>query len=304
MKLFEIKNTQLSRIKEKPFSLEKEIQNLTEDNLETLFALKFISSEFSLNKLRIDTLAFDQENKSFVIVEYKKDRNFSVIDQGYAYLALLLNNKADFILEYNEQASEMLRKDDMDWSQSKIIFVAPGFTTYQREAINFRDLPIELWEVKRYENSMVGFSEIKASKAQESIQKISRKKGTVQDVSKEVKVYSEESQLSKASDKMAEFYNNYKNVLLSWDGVEIKVKKKTIAFVADSIFTDFIIQKNNIKVIINLKKGELDDPKGISVDMVKIGHWGNGDYQVRVNDNEDFDYILSLIKQSYKRHQA
>ena len=304
MKLFEIKNTQLSRIKEKPFSLEKEIQNLTEDNLETLFALKFISSEFSLNKLRIDTLAFDQENKSFVIVEYKKDRNFSVIDQGYAYLALLLNNKADFILEYNEQASEMLRKDDMDWSQSKIIFVAPGFTTYQREAINFRDLPIELWEVKRYENSMVGFSEIKASKAQESIQKISRKKGTVQDVSKEVKVYSEVSQLSKASDKMAEFYNNYKNVLLSWDGVEIKVKKKTIAFVADSIFTDFIILKNNIKEIINLKKGELDDPKGISVDMVIIGHWGNGDYQIRVNDNEDFDYILSLIKQSYKRHLA
>lgn len=84
----------------------------------------------------------------------------------------------------------------------------------------------------------------------------------------------------------------------------IKVKKKTIAFVADSIFTDFIILKNNIKEIINLKKGELDDPKGISVDMVIIGHWGNGDYQIRVNDNEDFDYILSLIKQSYKRHLA
>jgi len=103
---------------------------------------------------------------------------------------------------------------------------------------------------------------------------------------------------------MKEFYQQYKNELMNWDGVEMKVKKKTTAFKAESIFTDFIIQKNNIKVIINLKKGELDDPKKITVDMVNIGHWGNGDYQVRVNDNEEFDYILSLIKQFYKIHKS
>ena len=64
--------------------------------------LDFISSEFSLNNFRIDTLALDKESKSFVIIEFKRDKNFSVVDQGYAYLSLMLNNKADFILEYNE----------------------------------------------------------------------------------------------------------------------------------------------------------------------------------------------------------
>lgn len=39
---------------------------------------------------------------------------------------MLLNNKAEFILEYNEKMDENLRKDDVDWSQSKIIFVAPN----------------------------------------------------------------------------------------------------------------------------------------------------------------------------------
>ena len=62
-------------------------------------------SEFELRGLRIDTLALDKESKAFVIIEYKRERNFSVVDQGMAYLNLMLNNKSDFILEYNESFS-------------------------------------------------------------------------------------------------------------------------------------------------------------------------------------------------------
>ncbi|MFZ0328463.1 MAG: hypothetical protein WBP64_05315 [Nitrososphaeraceae archaeon] len=54
-----------------------------------------VRSEFELHGFRIDTLAFDKESKAFVIIEYKKDRNLSVVDQGIAYLNLMLNNKAD-----------------------------------------------------------------------------------------------------------------------------------------------------------------------------------------------------------------
>ncbi|MCF7906601.1 hypothetical protein K9L04_01550 [Patescibacteria group bacterium] len=70
----------LKPIKEKKISLEKEIQTLTENNMNEIFGLDFISSEFALNNLRIDSLAFDNETNSFVIVEYKRDRSFSVID--------------------------------------------------------------------------------------------------------------------------------------------------------------------------------------------------------------------------------
>jgi hypothetical protein len=69
---------------------------------------------------------------------------------GYAYLALLLNNKAEFILGYNEYKNQSLKRDDVDWSQSKVIFVSRQFTKYQKQAINFRDLPIELWEISKF----------------------------------------------------------------------------------------------------------------------------------------------------------
>lgn len=105
----------LESIKEVTFKLEREIQKLTEENMNTVLKLDFVKSEFSLNQFRI---------------EYKRDKNFSVIDQGYAYLSLMLNNKADFILEYNEIKKKTLKRNNVDWSQSKVIFISPSFTTY------------------------------------------------------------------------------------------------------------------------------------------------------------------------------
>src|SRR5436309_5455438 len=97
------KDLRLTKVDEQPFSREKELQRICERNLDLLFGLKFVSTEFLLNGLRIDTLTFDPEAQAFVIIEYKRNEQFSVIDQGYTYLALMLNNKADFILEYNEK---------------------------------------------------------------------------------------------------------------------------------------------------------------------------------------------------------
>ena len=159
MSTYKIYNEQLTLIKEKPFKLEKEIQNIVEKNLQSLLGL---------GSFRIDSLAFDSEKKSFVIIEYKRDKNFSVIDQGYAYLSLMLNNKAEFILEYNESKSGILKRNDVDWSQSKVLFVSPNFTTYQKEAINFKDLPIELWEIKRFTNDTLSFEQIVNRSSKES----------------------------------------------------------------------------------------------------------------------------------------
>jgi hypothetical protein len=59
-----------------------------------------------------------------------------------AYLNLMLNNKADFILEYNDRSSgpSALKRTDIDWSQSRVLFVAPEFTKYQQYAIGFKDI--------------------------------------------------------------------------------------------------------------------------------------------------------------------
>lgn len=141
MALFNLEKENLKYIKETPFKLEKEIQTLCEQNMNQLLNCSFVKTEFAVENFRLDSLGFDENNSSFVIIEYKRDKNFSVIDQGYAYLALMLNHKSDFILEYNETTGKNLKRTDVDWTQSKVIFIAPSFTNYQveeqRERPNF-----------------------------------------------------------------------------------------------------------------------------------------------------------------------
>jgi predicted transport protein len=299
--LFKISsNNKLTQIREQPFKLEKEIQILSETNLKAIFDLEFVRSEFQLNNFRIDSLAFDEENKSFVIIEYKRDKNFSVIDQGYAYLSLMLNNKADFILEYNETQKAPLKKSDVDWTQSKVLFVSPSFTTYQREAINFKDLPIELWEITRFENESVSFEQIIKSQAKESIKTIT--KAIDSDVINEIQVYTEEDHLEKANIEIRELYERVKlgilNISNEYGDFEIKPKKLYLAFVLGTNVVDIHLQKKQIKMWINLKKGELRDEKHLAKNVSEVGHWGNGDYELAFSNDENLEYILSLIKQS------
>ena len=59
MALYNLQNKKLQIIKEESFKLEKDIQGITEDNLDYIFGLKLINKEFKLNNLNIDTLSFD-----------------------------------------------------------------------------------------------------------------------------------------------------------------------------------------------------------------------------------------------------
>jgi len=303
MSLFLKIQNKFKKIKEIPFQNEKEIQSITENNLEDVFRLEFVESEASLNNLRIDTLAFDNESKSFVIIEYKKDKNFSVIDQGYAYLALLLNNKANFILEYNESKNKSLKRDDVDWSQSRVIFISPEFTRYQRQAINFRDLPIELWEISKYENDIILYNQLKSPEASETISKISSESKTVQRISKEIKVYTEEDHLHGVPDKLKEIYDELKERIMNLgENIEIRPRKNYVGFIANTNFVDVHLQQSQIKLWINLAKGELNDSQKIARDVSNVGHWGNGDYEIALKGGEDINYLMILIEQSYKKH--
>src|SRR5437867_4706702 len=270
-----------------------------------IFGFKFVTSEFQLNDLRVDSLGYDTESNSLVIFEYKRDKNFSVIDQGYAYLALLLNNKAEFVLLYNEKSSPQLKKDDINWSQSRVVFVSPSFTIYQRKAIEFQDLPIELWEVKEYSNNTILFNQIQAPQRGESITTLTQKSEVVRRVSQEVKVYSEQYQLDKASENIRSVYKELKDAILSI-GSDIKIKPtaKYVAFIHANNFVDIVIYRNQLNLFLNMRKGTLNDPRNFAKDVSSVGHWGNGDYQVIMNQPSDLGYLLSLIRQSYDKNSV
>jgi predicted transport protein len=302
MQLYHNQNNKAISIAEVPFRYEKEIQNLFEQNLAQIMGLEFVQSEFVIKNNRIDTLAFDPESKSFVIIEYKRDKNYSVFDQGITYLGLMLEYKADFIVEYNERFRKNLKRDEIDWSQSRVAFVAPSFSSFQQSSVNFKDFSIELWEVKQYQNNIVVINPIKKSARAESIKLLTQQNQALQKVSSVIKVYTEEEHLQNASDDIAALYQKYKAAILNLaDNTDIKAKKQEIGFSKEGkIYADICVQKSALKIWINAKEGDIKDPNGIARNVSKIGHWGNGDYEIIVKDDRELEYICSLIKQAIK----
>jgi len=306
MRLYKPISGSFERVKIKPFQLEKEIQTIVESNVSNLFDLEFIKSELTFGNFRFDTLCFDNETNSFVIIEYKKGSSYSVIDQGYTYLSLLLNNKSDFILEYNETLNRNVKRDEVDWSQSKVIFISPHFTDYQKNSINFKNLPFELWEITRYSDDSIGLSKISTESVVDINSTIGDEttNGVVGKVSREVIRYDEEFHISKSKNRpeyVIELYRRLKNRILEiGENIEIRFGKQTIGFSQNKVFTDLILYNKGVGVVINLKKGELNDSLNKTEDLSEKGHWGSGDYRIWLKDEDDFEYTLSLIRQSYQ----
>jgi translation initiation factor IF-1 len=299
------KNEKLELLESSKFDLEKDIQSVIEKNTQEIFNLQFVKSEFSVNAYRIDSLCFDQEQKSFVIIEYKKNQSYSVIDQGFTYLSTMLNNKSDFVLEYNESTGSSLKRDEIDWSQSRVIFISPSFSQFQRDSVNFKDIPFELWEVKKFNNDMIGLNQL-ISSSKQSVKGIERSKDVVLN---EVKVADEESVLEKTPENIKNIYEQLKDGMSSWGDISFKSKQNYIS----------VLRGNKVKIYINPQKGQLkiemvskvdwsgnvkslqskfilDDPKNL---FALIVNEYKEIYSLSIRDTKDIDYILLMMKQKF-----
>lgn len=298
MPIYQNTNNKLKEVEEKAFKLERDIQRIFEENLSTVMQLTLIKSEFTIKDRRIDTLAYDEQTNAFVIIEYKRDKNLSVFDQGITYLGLMLANKADFVIEYNEQHKKNIKRDEVDWTQSRIVFVSTSFSEYQISAANFKDFAIELWEVKQYEDNLISINPIKKTKTAPSIKPVTQQSETYKKVTDEIKVYTEEDLFVFGSDETVELYQKFRDAILNLaDGIEVKPLKQYIAFKKDTNIVCLNIQKKQIRMWIGAKYGTLNDAKGITKNVTELGHWGTGDYEIQVTDDNDLEYIMSLIKQ-------
>lgn len=299
MQLYQTQEQSLVELTEDPFRLEREIQSLFENNLYSFTGLEFIKSEFTIKNNRIDTLAFDPESQAFVIIEYKRERNYSVIDQGVSYLNLMLDYKADFIVEYNESQSKQLKRQDVDWSQSRIIFVSPSFTDFQKQSTNFKDFSIELWEIKRYQGGIISVNPLQKTKSAPSIKQV-QKMGSedIKKIAKEIQTYDEAYHLADKSDDIKELYEQFRDWILNLaPDIEMNIRKNYIAFKCKNsnlLYVHFL--KDFIRFDISEQRKKLiDDPRNFFKDVV------DGNYfAVKVKDSENLEYILSLIKQTLK----
>jgi len=298
MTLFKIKNSNVEKLSTIDLEKEKNIQTLFEKNLLTILNVDFLATEYSTSfGGRIDTLGIDK-NGSPVIIEYKRNQNDNVINQGLSYLRWLLDHKADFEILCRNKKIEV----DIDWTSPRVICVAESYNKFDLDTVEILPIKIELLRYKIYEDNIL----MVESESQKAIKISTREifeKSKKETLPKLQKDYSLDSHLQVASKEIKELFVQLKEMITSLDAsITEEAKAKYIAYKLTTNFVDIVIQKNAIKAFLNVPSGKLNDSFGIARDLTKpkvIGHWGNGDYEVLVKNKDELLKLFELIKQSY-----
>ena len=313
IKIFQTKEKGLTEIKEiggkKAFDYEKMIQTLVEKNIEVIFPeLEFVYTEFPLDGLRIDSVCFNKESNSFVIIEYKNIKHGGALDQGMAYLDLLEDKKEAFLLLYNTEKGKSLKMNNLRLDESKVIIIAPEFTTHQLRSANRTKDPIELYQISRFEDGMITLQKIQKSK--DSANKSKKVKQIVR-----LGEYSEEDYLAgkyfrsrKPTENAKKLFRVMKSrILEEFSELEFKQKSKYAGFYSTkdgSAICTLEVATNKLKLCYSTSKTDVL-PKTPFIRHMrqksgkKIGHWGIGDYLSEITIQDDIQKAIPFIEKVY-----
>ena len=256
MALFKIKNLSVSKLEITPLGKEKDIQKLFENNLSTVLNIDFLATEYSTSfGGRIDTLGIDK-NGAPTIIEYKRNQNDNVINQGLSYLKWLLDHKADFeILCRNKNI-----KTNIDWTSPRVICVAESYNKFDLDTAEILPIKIELLKYRIYEDEIL-YVEAESQKVVKiSTSKIFEKGKKSKEITKLQKDYNIEMHLKIASKETKNLFLNLKEMISSLDeSITEEAKAKYIAYKLTTNFVDLVILKNSIKAFLNVPSGKLND---------------------------------------------
>lgn len=299
MALFQIHNLTVKKLIARAPDLERRLQKLFEENLEELLNIVFLAHEYSTSSGgRIDTLGIDKDG-SPCIVEYKKTQNNSVINQGLSYLYWILDHKADFeklCLDKNIAVA-------VDWDSPRVICVAESYNRFDLDTVNILPINIELWRYCIYDENILFLEPEDFQKFKTSTSNIVRK--AKQDKERQPalqKDYTLDHHTRKASGDINSLFLKIREYILSIDeAIKEDPKKLYIAYKLSTNFVDIELRSKDLKIFLNVESGKLNDSLGIARDLTKpkIGHWGNGDYEVKLENANNLDAVFALIKQSY-----
>jgi len=99
-----------------------------------------------------------------------------------------------------------------------------------------------------------------------------------------------------------ELYKAFKKAVLALDEcVREEFLKLYVAYKAETNFVDVVPQSKRLRLSLNLKFHEIDDPLKMCKDVTGVGRWGNGNVEVGLEKLEDIPYVVGLVRQSLER---
>ena len=302
IKLFDLSGNAATEIPGEATAVEKSLHTLIERNLEVMLGIRLLGTEYSTGQKhrgRIDTLGID-ENNTPVIVEYKRATNQNVINQGLFYMDWLLDHRAEFELLVLKKLGKATA-DSIDWSAPRLLCIAGGYTRYDEHAVEHMNRNIELIRYRRFGNGFLMLEMVNAISAASltSDPDNERKSGPTKPGN-----YKTISEVLKSLDgPLADLYQAIRDHLLALgDDVLEKHLKYYVAFKRIKNFACVEVHpsKSVVTVFLKVNPGDIKLIRGFTRDVRAVGHYGTGDLEVKIRNQEDLERAKPLLQKSYE----
>jgi predicted transport protein len=306
MPLFQIKNNTLEHVDQSQFKTERELQRLVEASLGPVFQSRYVATEFPTGVVhggRIDTLALSEDNNP-VIIEYKKVASSELVNQALYYLAWIHDHKGDF----QEAARKALgAKTAVDWSDVRVICLAPAYKKFDVHAVQIMGPSIELWTYRLFGNDTLYLEEIRqkdlapdsGEPGKNPVMVAAGKKAAQ---TKKTATWTFEQHIDGKSAEIRDIALAVQEFVQGLDtSIEERPKKQYVAYRTTQNIVCLEVQHKKIYLYLKLSPKEVEQQDGYIRDVSEIGHFGTGDVEVTLKTLEDFEKAKPLIQKAYEK---
>ena len=310
MPIFDINNNlQLHTVQKTNFPLEKDLQTLIENNLITVFNCRFIASEFSTGAIhagRIDTLALSEDNNP-VIIEYKKVESSELITQSLFYLHWIQDHKGDFEIAAQKVLGNNI---EIDWSDIRVICIAPNYKKYDLHAVQVMGANIELWRYQLFSNQSLYLEEVfhnTTSNTPVTLNQTAKNPvmvaaGKKAAITRNIAQYTIESHLQNKSKEVIELMEALQDMIMGLDdSIEEIPKKYYIAYKSTQNILTVEVRLRNLKIYLKLKPEDIPVNTPNYRDVSNIGHHGIGDVEFTITNLNELIDTKPFIELAYNR---
>lgn len=310
MPIFDINNNlQLRTVQKTNFPLEKDLQTLIENNLITVFNCRFIASEFSTGAIhagRIDTLALSEDNNP-VIIEYKKVESSELITQSLFYLHWIQDHKGDFEIAAQKVLGNNI---EIDWSDIRVICIAPNYKKYDLHAVQVMGANIELWRYQLFSNQSLYLEEVfhnTTSNTPVTLNQTAKNPvmvaaGKKAAITRNIGQYTIESHLHNKSKEVIELMEALQDMIMGFDdSIEEIPKKYYIAYKSTQNILTVEVRLRNLKIYLKLKPEDIPVNTPNYRDVSNIGHHGIGDVEFTITNLNELIDTKPFIELAYNK---
>lgn len=308
MPIFQIEDQTLSSISQANFDREKELQALIEENLEPVFNCTFVASEFSTGSVhagRIDTLALSEECHP-VIIEYKKVKSSELINQSLFYLYWLQDHQGDFEIAVQSRVGADV---EVDWTDIRVICIAPNYKRYDIHAVDVMGANIELWKYRLFENETIYLEEVFQASVPSSRSSTSDGKdpimveaGKKAARTRATASYTFDEHLEGKPQTIQDLALAVRDVVTDLDpAIEEVPKKHYIAYKGSQNIVCVHLQERRLQLYAKVDPESIDDLPDLARDVTDIGHYGTGDLELSVSSEEDLEVAKPYVEMAYQQ---